>query len=244
MIQKYAVIFGLLCILNTAWADVPSRASLEQLLVLQNFDNMLDDSIQQIEKQNLIDAKSLPARAQALSQEKQAALVQIMNRYVLESIRAINTPETRAEIRRLAIDAAQKVYTQQEVNALIQFYSTPEGRSIVSKQAQYFDAIYQPMMQVVMQKSQMLQQQKKRALSRELNQVLCSQNHFNQKAHFMEKKFLDILVCPVTKGKLEYKPELQELWSRQAKLAYPIKDGIPYMLETEARELTEQELHA
>ena len=66
----------------------------------------------------------------------------------------------------------------------------------------------------------------------------------NQKAHFMEKKFLDILVCPVTKGKLEYKPELQELWSRQAKLAYPIKDGIPYMLETEARELTEQELHA
>ena len=177
MIQKYAVIFGLLCILNTAWADVPSRASLEQLLVLQNFDNMLDDSIQQIEKQNLIDAKSLPARAQALSQEKQAALVQIMNRYVLELIRAINTPETRAEIRRLAIDAAQKVYTQQEVNALIQFYSTPEGRSIVSKQAQYFDAIYQPMMQVVMQKSQMLQQQKKRALSRELNQVLCGQNH-------------------------------------------------------------------
>ncbi len=65
-----------------------------------------------------------------------------------------------------------------------------------------------------------------------------------KKAHFMEKKFLDILVCPVTKGKLEYKPELQELWSRQAKLAYPIKDGIPYMLETEARELTEQELHA
>ena len=59
----------------------------------------------------------------------------------------------------------------------------------------------------------------------------------------MEKKFLDILVCPVTKGKLEYQPELQELWSRQAKLAYPIKDGIPYMLETEARELTEQELH-
>ena len=65
-----------------------------------------------------------------------------------------------------------------------------------------------------------------------------------KKAHFMEKKFLDILVCSVTKGKLEYKPELQELWSRQAKLAYPIKDGIPYMLETEARELTEQELHA
>ena len=60
----------------------------------------------------------------------------------------------------------------------------------------------------------------------------------------MEKKFLDILVCPVTKGKLEYHQDKQELWSRQAKLAYPIKDGIPYMLENEARPLSEEELKA
>lgn len=60
----------------------------------------------------------------------------------------------------------------------------------------------------------------------------------------MEKKFLDILVCPVSKGKLEYHPNKQELWCRQSKLAYPIRDGIPYMLEIEARELSEEELHA
>ncbi|WP_165009943.1 Trm112 family protein [Neisseria yangbaofengii] len=60
----------------------------------------------------------------------------------------------------------------------------------------------------------------------------------------MEKKFLDILVCPVTKGPLEYRQDKQELWSRQAKLAYPIRDGIPFMLQNEARELTEEELHA
>lgn len=60
----------------------------------------------------------------------------------------------------------------------------------------------------------------------------------------MEKKFLDILVCPVTKGQLEYHQDKQELWSRQAKLAYPIRDGIPFMLQNEARELTEEELHA
>ncbi|EGZ46284.1 MULTISPECIES: Trm112 family protein [Neisseria] len=60
----------------------------------------------------------------------------------------------------------------------------------------------------------------------------------------MEKKFLDILVCPVSKAPLEYKADLQELWCRQSKLAYPIKDGIPYMLENEARPLTEEELHA
>ena len=60
----------------------------------------------------------------------------------------------------------------------------------------------------------------------------------------MKKKFLDILVCPVTKGKLEYHQDKQELWSRQAKLAYPIRDGIPYMLENEARPLSEEELKA
>lgn len=60
----------------------------------------------------------------------------------------------------------------------------------------------------------------------------------------MEQKYFDILVCPVTKGKLEYRRDKQELWSRQAKLAFPIKDGIPYMLESEARELSEEELAA
>ena len=60
----------------------------------------------------------------------------------------------------------------------------------------------------------------------------------------MEQKYFDILVCPVTKGRLEYRRDQQELWSRQAKLAFPIKDGIPYMLESEARELSEEELAA
>lgn len=60
----------------------------------------------------------------------------------------------------------------------------------------------------------------------------------------MEQKYFDILVCPVTKVKLEYRRDKQELWSRQAKLAFPIKDGIPYMLESEARELSEEELAA
>lgn len=58
----------------------------------------------------------------------------------------------------------------------------------------------------------------------------------------MEQKFLDVLVCPLTKGKLEYRADKQELWSREAKLAYPIKDGIPFMLVGEARELSAEEL--
>ncbi len=53
----------------------------------------------------------------------------------------------------------------------------------------------------------------------------------------MDSRLLDLLVCPVTKGPLEYDRERQELISRSAGLAYPIRDGIPVMLEAEARKL-------
>jgi uncharacterized protein len=56
-------------------------------------------------------------------------------------------------------------------------------------------------------------------------------------ADSVDPKLLEILVCPVTKGPLEYDRERNELISRQAKLAYPIRDGIPIMLADEARKI-------
>ncbi len=53
----------------------------------------------------------------------------------------------------------------------------------------------------------------------------------------VDPKLLEILACPVTKGPLEYDAEAQELISRRARLAYPIRDGIPIMLPDEARQL-------
>ncbi|PYF02413.1 hypothetical protein BJ122_11275 [Rhodopseudomonas faecalis] len=53
----------------------------------------------------------------------------------------------------------------------------------------------------------------------------------------VDRKLLDILVCPITKGPLEFDAARQELISRRAKLAYPIRDGIPIMLPEEARRL-------
>jgi uncharacterized protein YbaR (Trm112 family) len=57
----------------------------------------------------------------------------------------------------------------------------------------------------------------------------------------VDPKLLDILVCPVTKGPLVYDKEKQELISKAARLAYPIRDGIPVMLEDEARRLEPSE---
>jgi len=58
----------------------------------------------------------------------------------------------------------------------------------------------------------------------------------------MDTKLLELLVCPVTKGPLDVQREMQELWSRSARLAYPIRNGIPILLENEARTLSYEEL--
>ena len=58
----------------------------------------------------------------------------------------------------------------------------------------------------------------------------------------MDTRLLELIVCPVTKAPLEYDREKQELISRSARLAYPVRDGIPVLLESEARTLTDTEL--
>ncbi|MCG7870820.1 MAG: Trm112 family protein [Candidatus Thiodiazotropha lotti] len=57
----------------------------------------------------------------------------------------------------------------------------------------------------------------------------------------MDRKLLDILVCPVCKGKLLYRKKEQELICRADRLAYPIRDDIPVMLEDEARKIAPDE---
>jgi len=57
----------------------------------------------------------------------------------------------------------------------------------------------------------------------------------------MDKKLLDILVCPVSKAPVEWNKETNELFCRSSGLAYPIRDDIPVMLESEARTLSSDE---
>ena len=58
----------------------------------------------------------------------------------------------------------------------------------------------------------------------------------------MDTRLLELLVCPVTKGPLEYDRDKHELISRSARLAYPVRDGMPVMLESEARTLSDADI--
>lgn len=58
----------------------------------------------------------------------------------------------------------------------------------------------------------------------------------------LDKKLLALLVCPITKAPLLYQPAAQELWSAAAGLAFPVRDGIPVLLEDQARALEPAEI--
>ncbi|MEZ5894278.1 MAG: Trm112 family protein [Parvularculaceae bacterium] len=66
----------------------------------------------------------------------------------------------------------------------------------------------------------------------------------NNQMKEVDPRLLEILVCPATRDRLIYRKEANELISRKARLAYPIRDGIPIMLVGEARQLTEEEANA
>lgn len=60
----------------------------------------------------------------------------------------------------------------------------------------------------------------------------------------MDARLLEILVCPVSKATLTHRRDQNELWCRASRLAYPIRDGIPFLVEEEARPLTPEEVEA
>lgn len=60
----------------------------------------------------------------------------------------------------------------------------------------------------------------------------------------IDKRLLEILVCPQTRGPLVYDRKSSELLSKKARLAYPVRDGVPIMLVDEARSLSDEELRA
>ncbi len=60
----------------------------------------------------------------------------------------------------------------------------------------------------------------------------------------MDAKLLEVLVCPVSKATLTYRADRDELWCRASRLAYPVRDGIPFLVEEEARPLTPEEVEA
>ena len=163
--------FAALALCANAFAATPSDASLERLFEVQKIDAMLDQSFQMggdimLSKPNIQNfLKDAPADKHP---QLEAALKNYLNRIVTE----INTPQVRAQLRKAALDGMKTVYTQEEVDALIGFYGTAVGQSILDKTPRYLEATINPMMTIITEKYEKSNQNEK--LAREIDQIMCS----------------------------------------------------------------------
>ena len=163
--------FAALTLCANAFAAQPSDASLERLFEVQKMDALLDQSFQSMEGIVLSDPNVQKFLKDA-PEDKRPQLEAVLKKYATQSIAEINTPQVRAQLRKAALDGTKTVLTQEEVNALIGFYSTAVGQSILDKMPRYLEATMNPTMAIIADKYKKSNQNAN--LVREILQIMCS----------------------------------------------------------------------
>ena len=162
--------FAALALCANAFAAPPSDASLEHLFEIQRMDALLDQSFQRVGGMILANPKIQNFLKDA-PEDKRPQLEAVLKKYANQSIAEMNTPQVRAQLRKAALDGMKTVYTQEEVNALIGFYSTAVGQSILDKMPRYLEATMNPTMNIIAEKYEKSNQNEK--LVREIQQIMC-----------------------------------------------------------------------
>ena len=154
-----------------AFAAPPSDASLERLFEVQRMDALLDQSFQTMEGIVLSDPNVQKFLKDA-PEDKRPQLEAVLKKYANQSIAEINTPQVRAQLRKATMEGIKTVLTQEEVDALIGFYGTEVGQSILDKMPRYLEATMNPTMNIIAEKYEKSNQNEK--LVREILQIMCS----------------------------------------------------------------------
>ena len=163
--------FAALALCANVFAAPPSDASLERLFEVQRMDALLDQSFQRVggimlsnpNIQNFL--KDAPA-------DKRPQLEAVLKNHANQIAAEINTPKVRAQLRKATMDGIKTVLTQEEVDALIGFYGTEVGQSILDKMPRYLEATMNPTMNIIAEKYEKSNQNEK--LVREILQIMCS----------------------------------------------------------------------
>lgn len=162
-----------------AQAAAPSQQSLQQLAKLSHIDQMFSETLKNggVDKQALQNMiRNGLARSGKgftdLSQEKRDHIVQLVEQFQQKMIDSINTPETRQKVVDTFMQIAGKSYSQEEVKAMIDFYQTPTGQSILKKQPQVARAVLSQLMPIFMQKQMSIAQKEAPALQKQIKEII------------------------------------------------------------------------
>ena len=162
--------FAALALCANAFAAPPSDASLERLYKVQKMDTLLDQTFQSVEGIVLSDPKIQNFLKNA-PEDKRPQLEAVLKKYTAQLIAAINTPQVRAQLHKATLDGIKTVYTQEEVDALIDFYGTTVGQSILDKMPRYLEATMGPMINIINEKYEKSGYNKD--LTQEIQRIMC-----------------------------------------------------------------------
>ena len=170
--------FAALALCANAFAATPSDESLERLFEVQRMESMLDQSFQGLQRtQNFVLSEpDIQESLRNIPEEKRPQVVAILKKYAEQSVADINTPKVRAQMRKVALEEMKAFYTQEEVNALIDFYSTPIGQSVLDKTPRYVEATVKSMMPIIMKHAQANQGASAKMI-REIYQIMCDRDN-------------------------------------------------------------------
>lgn len=173
MKTKSALFLGLCLSAAAAYAETPSRESLEKLFEVQQFDKIFDESTQAIPSATLQSLQAQEWFRREIPESKRPAVLAKARIYTENMTAGINTPKFREQLRQLAISGGAAVYTQEEVDAMIQFYSSPIGRSINDKTPKYLSAVMADMGMMIDAKVKEHEQKNLPKFIREVNLLVC-----------------------------------------------------------------------
>lgn len=186
-IKKYVCTAVLCLAAGLVQAAPASKASVEKLFEVQDFDKMMNDAFNSTTAA-LLNSEALQQDLAAVPPQKRGQVREIVTRYITQDMQRFNTPEQRVRMRNIAVEATQKVYTQEEVDAMINFYGSPAGRSINAKMPQYFQEVMAPLSNMAAEHVRQSQRQYGHDMAREINQVLCGKDVCKQPARTQPAK--------------------------------------------------------
>lgn len=169
-LKKLLLPFAVAGLCANAFAAPPSDASLARLFEVQNMDSLLDQSLRNAGGIVLSDPNVQRFLADAPA-EKRPQLETVVKKYAAKAMARVNTPKVREQVRLAALNGMKTVYTQEEVDALIAFYSTPVGRSILDKTPRYLEATMRPVMNIMSE--QYAKSNDAAQMVKEIRQIMC-----------------------------------------------------------------------
>ena len=162
------------CVCAAAFAAPPTDASLEKLMEVQHIDEMwknMSAAIPDMAKQIIADSGEMKAVLERVPESKKERFAQITEKFLRDTAAETASPAFQGRLKKYVMQEMKATYTQEEVDAMIAFYRTPAGQSVLNKQGDLTKTMMPPMMRLISQRYEQVSQRLTPQFRREVERI-------------------------------------------------------------------------